>query len=773
MEYEAFVVKKNRVVEDYGKKDVPDSSISSKLKDWQRLAVKVACRKGRMLFALDTGLGKTFMQLAWAHAMGERTLIVAPLAVAHQTIREGEKLGIGVTYARTQDEADASADKIVITNYDIVDKFEASKFGSVVLDESSILKGYTSKTKRLLCERFKVVPYRLCCTATPSPNDHMEIGNHAEFLGIMDSTEMLSRWFINDAMQAGNYKLKGHAEADFWRWVSEWAICARRPSDLGEFSDEGYILPALNVSEYSVTVPGQAAALGKLFMDGNLSATEIWKDKRATADARCRKAAEIVSTKTDRPWIVWCDTNAESEMLAALIPGAVEIRGDQSLREKESRLEGFTDGAHRVIVTKADLAGFGLNWQHCADVVFVGLTYSYEKVYQAIRRTYRFGQTRPVNAHFISVDSEQGVKDRLDLKGDKHQRLQAGMIEATRKYGFASGKSGKRNLTMPKIEKADGEGWTLWNGDCVQVMREKVADNSLDFTLASPPFSNLYIYSDSMADMGNSADHEEFFRHFEFLMAELYRATKPGRLCAMHCKDLPLYMNRDGAAGLYDFPGEMIRRFGKHGWTFHSRVTIWKDPVVEMQRTKNYGLLHKNFCDRGEVVRQGMADYIIVFRAWKGGKDGIPDKQVQHLPVPGDYIGSNPPEKWDSDRDWSIQLWQKYASPVWFDIRQTNVLQYRDARGGNDEKHICPLQLDVIERCIWLWSNRGETVFSPFAGIGSEGHGAILQGRKFLGVELKESYFETAKKNLAAAVAKASEGTLFQVDLKATTAPRS
>lgn len=319
---------------------------------------------------------------------------------------------------------------------------------------------------------------------------------------------------------------------------------------------------------------------------------------------------------------------------------------------------------------------------------------------------------------------------------------------------------------MNILNQAQGRNWTIFNGDCVQVA-PGLPDNSIDFSIFSPPFSTLYVYTDMKEDMGNCENHQEFFQHFDFLIPELYRILKAGRLVALHCKDLPLYMNRDGAAGLYDFPGDLIKhfeqfRFGSEfkRFVYHSRVTIWKDPVIEMQRTKNHGLLWKNFSARGEVARQGMADYLIVFRKWTN-PDEMPDKQIENAPKPGEYIGQLPPVSWDNDRDYSIQVWQKYASPVWFDIDQTNVLNYQVARASEDEKHICPLQLDVIARCVQLWSNPNEVVFSPFAGIGSEGYEALLQGRRFVGIELKREYFEWARKYLEQAELRTSQVDLF------------
>lgn len=293
-----------------------------------------------------------------------------------------------------------------------------------------------------------------------------------------------------------------------------------------------------------------------------------------------------------------------------------------------------------------------------------------------------------------------------------------------------------------QIESQSGDDWTLYHGDCVRVV-SGLEEHSVGLSVFSPPFSNLYIYSDYLEDMGNCVTHDEFFDHFQYLIKELHRVTKVGRICAVHCKDLPLYKGRDGSAGLFDFAGECIRRFTAEGWTFHSRVTVWKDPVIEMQRTKNHGLLYKELRRNSCASRMGMADYVIAFRKW-AGQDGAdwPDP-VEH-----------------TKEDFPLDQWQQWASPVWMNVRQTNVLQYRDAKDDEDERHICPLQLDVIERCIALWSNPGDVVLSPFAGIGSEGYQALKMKRQFIGAELKDSYFDVAVRNMQAACAERLQGTL-------------
>lgn len=728
-QYDQFITEKTKRSESFG---FDPLSITAPLFDWQRHVVEWAVKKGRAALFEDCGLGKTAQQLEWASQVCRKTggsvLILTPLAVAHQTADEARKFGIIATVVESND--DIKGPGIWITNYEKLEKFDCDQFVGVVLDESSILKNFTGKMRKMLTQTFQATPYRLCCTATPSPNDYTEFGQHADFLGICSPAQMLATFFINDTFNTGDWRLKKHAEKEFWAWVASWAACVSKPSDLG-FSDEGYLLPALNLQTITVEVDHAAGASdGELFRHASLSATTIHKEMRLTSPARVAKIAEIVNASNES-WIVWCNTNDESDQLARAIPDAVEVKGSDTSKQKEERIDAFTQGRARVIVTKAGIAGYGLNWQHCRNVAFVGLSYSFEDFYQALRRSYRFGQTKEVNAFIIQASTEDAIMRTIQRKIEQHKEMQNRMKLAAEAF-----QTQQKQLTMKTdINTAHGESWTLHHGDCVRVAKQ-IEDESIDFCVFSPPFADLFTYSDDLQDMGNCSDMSEFTKHFEILIEEIARVMVPGREVAVHCVDLLSTKWKHGKIEFQDFSGEIIRAFWRHGFLFHSRITIWKSPVTEMQRTKAHGLLYKTLTADSTDSRVGCPDYLLVFR--KPGENPRPvTKDKSKYPV-----------------DW----WQEVASPVWMTVDQGRVLNKDGARDHCDEKHICPLQLDVIERAIELWSNEGDLVYSPFTGIGSEGVGALSLNRRFIGSELKESYFKQACQNLAAAK---SQLTLF------------
>ena len=398
-------------------------------KPHQDVAIRFALERGKSAAFLDTGLGKSFIELEFARQCAEETgkpsLVLTPLAVAGQMVREGQKFGIDARQIREQSEVGAG---IMVANYERLPKLDPSCFGAVVLDESSILKSFAGRTRNTLMEAFRDTPYKLAATATPSPNDHMELGNHAEFLGVMRQQEMLSRWFVNDTATASqDWRLKGHAVEDFWSWVASWSRCATLPSDLGG-DDAGYILPEIDRHIHMVKADRTEDSGEFLFRIPEMSATSFHQEKRLTLEARCALAAELATH--DQPVTVWCETNDESAMLAQIIPGAVEVHGSLDPDEKERRLLAFADGDIRCIVTKPKLAGFGVNWQHCAHAVFASISFSYEQHYQAVRRSHRFGQNQRVRNDIVISDTERSIWDAVNVKGKKHDEMKRRMAEA-------------------------------------------------------------------------------------------------------------------------------------------------------------------------------------------------------------------------------------------------------------------------------------------------------------------------------------------------------
>jgi superfamily II DNA or RNA helicase len=442
-DYESFIATKHAATLTTGF-ELPIEYINQQAFDWQRRVIQWSLKRGRAALFLDTGLGKTISQLAWAEQVaghtGGRVLLHCPIGVRQQTKREAEKFGIECDVAICDDDTNMPSTGIVIANYEKLHKFNTKKFDGVVLDESSILKSFSGAIKRSLCENWKHTDFRLACTATPSPNDHMELGNHAQFLGIMNSNEMLSRWFYNDTMKSGGYKILPHGEEDFWDWVATWAACVSMPSDIGG-SDDGYILPTLTRIDHTVVPTDEEPDEGCLFrVERELTATTVHKEKRRTTIDRARKVAEIVAIEPDESWLIWCDTNYEADDLLELIPDAVDLRGNESESVKERKLSGFSDGTIKRLITKPTVAGFGLNWQHCRRMAFIGLSYSYEQYYQAVRRCWRFGQQSEVHAHVVMAESEAAILRTNERKQSQHSQMQQAMRESiNRKHELATG----------------------------------------------------------------------------------------------------------------------------------------------------------------------------------------------------------------------------------------------------------------------------------------------------------------------------------------------
>ena len=700
------------------------TGISSRLFDFQRDIVKWAVKKGKCAVFAGTGLGKTLMQLEWARHIHNRNnkqvLILAPLAVASQTVQEGQKFGIDVTLCRSQEDVRTG---INITNYDMLHKFDPSAFDGIVLDESSILKSFTGKVRNQIIESFAATPYKLACTATPAPNDHMELGNHAEFLGVMNRSEMLAMFFVHDGGDTSQWRLKGHSVGAFWQWMASWAVMLTNPSDLG-YENNGFDLPPLEVNPVVVDKTGYRVKEAQTL-------TERRDARRNSLDKRVAAAVNLVADSHEN-WIIWCDLNVESEAITKAIDGAVELRGSHGREYKTEKMAAFANGNIDILVSKPSICGFGMNFQICHNMAFMGLSDSFEAYYQAVRRCWRFGQTEPVNVYVITSEAEGAVVKNINRKEADFKTMQQGMISATQEITRQNLSETKREVSEYMAEEAHGQNWNMYLEDNIERTRV-MDDESIDFIMYSPPFSSLYTYSDSDRDMGNCKTDDEFFKHIGFLAPELSRVLKPGRLMSVHCMNLPTLLSKDGYIGIKDFRGDIIRLMESTGFTFHSEVVIWKDPVVAMHRTHAMGLLHMQLKKDSTKCRMGIPDYIVTFVK------------------PGD----NPEPVTHTDGTFPVRTWQKYASPIWDDIKQGDTLQRTSARDEKDERHICPLQLDAIQRCIELWTNPGDLVYDPFAGIGSVPYQAIIMGRRGVGCELKQSYFDQAIKNLAVADRKA------------------
>jgi hypothetical protein len=736
----------------------PDA-LAAHLFGFQDFATRWALKRGRAAIFAGTGLGKTLIEMEWARQVGGEILLFAPLAVGRQIMRMAEQFDAGP--ARVVSDGSEVEPGLNIANYERLHRFTPDGLSGLVLDESSILKAFDGKTRRELTEFGLQVDMRMACTATPAPNDYEELGQHAEFLGVLTAREMLALYFTQDGNTTTRWRLKGHARQPFWRWVSSWALAFTSPADLGYHDEaERFVLPPLR------TVPVVVAAkdphvTGTLFAGEAQTLQERQAARRNTTAERVAAAAALVAAEPDEQWLLWCDLNVESDALANAIPGAVEVKGSDSQDHKVDSVLGFADGTVRVLVSKPSICGFGLNFQGCARMAFVGLSDSFERYHQAVKRCHRFGQTREVVAYVVTADAEGAVVRNIERKERQMTEMMAELVANVGRTGEHIAKRTARDHDM-----AEGDGWRLMLGDCVERIAGKiltgpdrgqsipgrVEDESIGLCVFSPPFPSMYVYTDDPRDMGNVADVEDMIEQFSYLVPELYRVLMPGRSVAIHLAQAQT-KKRDGLEiGLRDFRGATIDVMTRGGFTFYGEATIDKDPQVKAVRTKDRGLLFKSLANDSSMMRMAQADYLLQFR--KPGDNPQP-------------IRAGISAKYGNDDGWiTPEEWIEWAAPVWYragpgypgGIRETDTLNVAIARDGQDERHLCPLQRGVIERVVKLWSAPGDRVLSPFGGVGSEGDGALRLGREFVAVELKRSYWETACRNLDAAVQEREQG---------------
>jgi len=718
---------------------IDKNKLHKSLFEYQKDVIAWAVKKGRCAIFLDTGLGKTFVQLEFARIIDKNTLIIAPLSVARQTAREAKKLDMEIKYVRSGSEI---SNKISITNYEMLDNFDIDKFECVILDESSILKSIGGKYKRKLIDKCKNVKYKMACTATPAPNDNTEIGNHAEFLGICKHSEMLARFFVNANKEhttiindfihirkgsnkhGTEWRLKHHAENMFYEWLSSWAICFTDPHDLGYEYD--YKLPKLNIIKHVVKNKEFIANPGELFFTGLHGLKDRVDIKRQTISEKLEKLKEILK---DEQTIIWCNLVDECKAIKKVID-CVEVQGKNPPEYKTQMFEDFQDGKFNYLMTKGKIGGFGMNFQNAHNMIFFSLNDSWETFYQCIRRQWRYGQNHPVNVHIIITDYEMEIYKNIMRKDAQAKRLKKGLIEHVKDYE-------KKELNMEhanykeelKTSITEGSNFKAIQGDsCIEL--PKLEKGSIDLSVYSPPFADLYTYSDSNHDLGNSANAEEFYKHYTFIVKDLLRLTKPGRLSCVHCMDIPALAQKDGYIGVKDFPGDLIRMHIEAGWIFYGRCFIQKNPQAQAIRTHSKALLFVQLRRDSASSRPALVDQVLIFQ-----KPG--DNKTPITPVDNNELDN--------------ETWISWANGIWNDISESDTLQFYEARAERDEKHICPLQLGTIERCIKLYSNPGETVCDPFSGIGSTLFQAIKFNRKGIGIELKESYYNISIKNLRSA----------------------
>lgn len=775
MEYKEFLKSKQRKVIESGF-DIDESELNPMLFDFQKFTVKRALKAGKYAIFADTGQGKTPMQLSIAHQVNLKTnkpvLILAPLAVTGQTIQEGKKFHIEVN--RLNKVIDGG---IYITNYEQLENIDTSLFGCVCLDESSILKNETGKYRNLLIEKFKYTPYKFCFSATPSPNDPTELGNHCQFLDIMTFDEMLAMYFVNDSkkQKGSKWRLKGHAKEKFYEFVSIWAIMYSHPKDIG-FPNDDFDLPELQIIEKIVNTP---LPDGILFPGQAVSATDYHQSLRDTQAERINETISIINSighwdieKKQYSIIVWTKQNPEANdiyfQLTNLGYSCRNVQGSDTQEKKERDLLGFANKDFQILITKESIASLGLNYQHCGIQIFNSIDFSFEKTYQALRRSWRFGRKEKVIAYMISTDRMINVIKTQQEKQKEFKNMQQSMTAAVLKNLNNQITNKVTNTYDVKTDK-----YWLMRGDCVQRIKE-IEDNSIDIMIFSPPFADLYVYSNHIEDMGNVTDYNQFKEQFKFLVKELKRVIKPGRIIAVHSMNLPTLKSRDGYIGLKRFNSMIGDLFEDEDMFLHSEHAIWKDPLLAAVRTKTKGLAHQQLLKDSIQVRTGIFDLIQCFKTKEENNCEVDHDLIDYYISMGDFDnfprdikgfnefwGYDPESKYSRKEQYSHHIWQRYASPVWMDINATDTLQYMLARDNSDEKHICPLQLPVIERLLFLYSKKGETLLSPFGGIGSEGYQALKMERKSISIELKESYFNINKRNHISALEEKGQLKMF------------
>lgn len=759
----------------------------------------------RALFA-GFGLGKTQIQLEVCRLViknyGGKALIILPLGVKQEFKNDAERLGLKIEYVRNNQEIDSAEESILITNYERVRDggIDVNKFVVVSLDEASVLRGYGTKTYQEFLPMFKDVRFKFVCTATPSPNKFKELIHYAGFLGVMDTGQALTRFFKRDSTQANNLTLHPHKEKEFWLWVSSWALFINKPSDLG-FSDEGYDLPEMTITYHRVSESEKKDIKDdrgqfKMFKDMAVSLSDAAKVKRESLHDRVSKAEEIIrADNPEKHWLLWHHLESEREAIEKALPFAKSVYGNQPDDAKEDLLIGFGKGEYSLLATKPEIAGSGCNFQkHCHSAIFLGINYEFNDFIQAIHRIHRFGQKNTVEIHIIYTDAEEVILKKLQEKWQNHYKLVENMTSIIKEFGLSNAEDIgqlKRTIGVDRVE-VKGKFFNYINNDCVVETKAR-PDDSIDLICTSIPFSNQYEYTPSYNDFGHNNDDDNFFEQMDFLIPELHRTLKPGRIAAIHVKDRIMFGNVTGMAvpTVNPFSDKTVAAFTKHGFAFLARITITTDVVRENSQT--YRLTWSEQCKDGTKMGAGMPEYLLIFRKlptslenayadepvtktkddykkarWQIDAHGFWRSSGDRFLTPEEICSTDLKHVVQAFKDFSkstvynyeehvslgTQLEERDRLPgsfmlfapestnefVWSDVTRMRTLNADQAK-RNLEQHVCPLQFDIVDRVINRYSNEGDLVYDPFGGIGTVPFRAIALKRRGLACELNPMYF--------------------------------
>lgn len=680
--YRAFLEQKARLAPPAGF-DVDSAKIHPIAKPHQRDAIAWAVRGGRRAIFARFGLGKSIIQLEvlrliLAKLGGGHGLIVCPLGVRQEFMRDAKLLGLAPTFIRSHHEIDHRG--IYLTNYESVrdGKLDPSVFDVASLDEASVLRSFGSKTfSELLFGAFQRVPYRFAATATPDPNDYVELLAYAQFLGVMDIGQAKTRWFKRDSQHADHLTLYPHKAKEFWMWVSSWALFLQQPSDLG-YSDEGYALPPMTVRWHEVpsnhaTAAPDRGGQGRMFKESTYGVSEAAREKRESLAARVAKLLELRAEDPEAHRVIWHDLEDERRAIERAIPDVVSVYGNQDLDERESAIIAFSDGEIRELSTKPVVAGSGTNFQrHCAWAIFLGIGFKFNDFIQAVHRIHRFLQDRPVRIDLIYTEAERPIRQALEAKWQRYDAQSAAMGAILREHGMAAASMAHALTRTLGVERAEiaGDGYRLVNNDCVLETRAMESE-SVDLVVTSLPFSSQYEYTPTFEDFGHTADNAEFWTQMDFLTPELLRVLRPGRVCCVHIKDrvAPGAMTGLGYPTVQPFHAEAIAHVLKHGFTYLGMITVVTDVVAENAQT--YRLSWTQQCIDGSRMGAGMPEYILLFRRPPTDhSDGYADVPVaNHKPLVRDAAGAAVP--WRKDlptipgTGYSRARWQIDAHGFW------------------------------------------------------------------------------------------------------------